>query len=310
MKKDTLMFIINPKAGGYKESVWEDLVVIMDKNDKEFAYYKTKCIGDATRKVQDFIKDGYRHFVGIGGDGTISEIANGFMMQNYVDYDELTLSAVSYGTGNDWVRGYGQSKDLSEALMNILNAPVRVQDVGLIHYYENGEHRRKYFLNAAGFGFDAQIIKSTKQMTASQRGHKMTYLYTLLKCLMSSKKIKFKITTEDKEFCINEKTLSISVGNGKYTGGGMMQTPDADNTDGMLDTSVFGDIKKFVVIKDVNRLYDGSIKEEKNPHMHFFRSKEVNIEAPVNTICEIDGELIGTGPYKIELIPGVLRVRI
>lgn len=310
MKKDTLMFIINPVSGGYKESVWEELVVLMDKNDKEFSYYKTKCIGDATRKVQDFIKDGYRHFVGIGGDGTISEIANGFMMQNYVDYDELTLSAISSGTGNDWVRNYGQSSDLSVALMNILNAPIRTQDIGLIHYYENGEHRRKYFLNAAGFGFDSQIIKSTKEMTASQRGHKMTYLYTLLKCLLSSKKINFKITTEDEGFIINEKTLSISVGNGKYTGGGMMQTPDADNTDGLFDTAVYGNIQKYVVIKNVHRLYDGSIKEEKNPHIYHFRSKEVNIETPVSTICEIDGELIGTGPYNIEIIKGALRVRM
>lgn len=309
MKKDTLMFIINPMAGGYRETVWEDVVVILDKFDRDFEYYKTKCMGDATRKVQELIKEGYRHFVGIGGDGTISEIVNGFMMQNYVDYDELILSAVSFGTGNDWVRYYGQSPDLEAALTNIINAPIRTQDVGLIHYYEDGEHRRKYFLNAAGFGFDAQIIKSTKEMSASQRGQKMTYLYTLLKCLISSKKINFKITGDDGTV-INEKVLSISVGNGKYTGGGMIQTPDAVNTDGMLDTAVFGDIHKTVVIKNVKRLYDGSLKEEKNPHIYHFRSGVVDIEAPVSTICEIDGELIGSGPYKIELVKNALRVQI
>ncbi len=137
----------------------------------------------------------------------------------------------------------------------------------------------------------------------------MTYLYTLLKCLISCKKINFKITTEDEGFIINEKTLSISVGNGKYTGGGMMQTPDADNTDGLFDTAVYGNIQKYVVIKNVHRLYDGSIKEEKNPHIYHFRSKEVNIEAPVSTICEIDGELIGTGPYNIETIKDVKGYR-
>lgn len=308
MKKETLMFIINPAAGGYTDSVWQDVAIVMKRNEREFSYYMTTCAGDATKKVQKFIEEGYRHFVAIGGDGTISEVLNGFILQNVVDYDELTLSAVSYGTGNDCVRYYGQSPVLEEALQNIITGDVHIQDVGLIHYYENGEHKRKYFINSAGFGFDAQIIKATKSMTAKERGHKLTYLYSLLKCLISSKKIPFTVKYDDG--CISENVLSISVGNGKYTGGGMMQTPDAVNNDGLFDVAVFGDISKFTVIKNVSRLYDGTLKQAKESNMYHFRTSELTIEAPVETICEIDGELIGTGPYKLEVIKNALRIRI
>jgi len=302
------MFIINPNAGTYSEKAWEDIVIMLDKNSVEFDYYKTKAIGDATKKVQGFIADGYRHFVAIGGDGTISEIVNGFLMQNVVDYDELVLSAISMGTGNDWIRGYGQSKDLSKALMSILRSPIKVQDVGLIHYYENGEHRRKYFVNSAGFGFDAKIIESTKKLSKSQRNHKMVYLFTLMKCLFTTKKIKFRVKYDEGEIC--EDTLSICVGNGMYTGGGMMQTPGADNCDGLFQTAVFGDVSKMFVIKEVKRLYDGSLKSAKNKNMYHFPTKELFIEAPEETICEIDGEMIGTGPYHIEILKNVLRVRM
>ncbi|MCQ2351215.1 MAG: diacylglycerol kinase family lipid kinase [Paludibacteraceae bacterium] len=308
MKKDTLMFIINPKAGGYKESVWENVVVTLDKNSCDFDYYKTKSEGDATRKVQDLIKEGYRHFVAIGGDGTISEIVNGMMMQNFVDYDELLLSAISFGTGNDWVRSYGQSKDLNEALRGVLFGKIRTQDVGLIHYYQNGEHRRKYFMNAAGFGYDAQIIQATKNMTSKQRGSKTAYLGSLLKCLFKTKKIDYTFKHDNGEF--TEHTLSVSVGNGRYTGGAMLQTPDAVIDDGLFDVSVFGDVSKFAVIENVKRLYAGTIKEYKNPHMIYFRTSKLRMEAPVETICEIDGELIGSAPYDIEILKGALRVRI
>ena len=74
--------------------------------------------------------------------------------------------------------------------------------------------------------------------------------------------------------------------------------------------AVFGDISKFTVIKNVNRLYDGSIKQAKESNMYHFRASELDIEAPVETICEIDGELIGTGPYKLEVIKNALRIRI
>ena len=308
MKKDTLMFIINPAAGGYTDSVWQDVAVVMDRNNQEFAFYKTTCAGDAVKMVQNFITEGYRHFVAIGGDGTVSEVLNGFMLQNVVDYDELLLSAVSYGTGNDCVRYYGQSPVLEEALQGIISGTIHTQDVGLVHYYQDGEHRRKYFINSAGFGFDAQIIKATKSMTAKERGHKLTYLYSLLKCLLSSKKIPFTVCYEGG--CISENVLSISVGNGKYTGGGMMQTPDAVNNDGFFDVAVFGDISKFTVIKNVNRLYNGSIKQAKESNMYHFRTSELTIEAPVETICEIDGELIGTGPYKIEIVRNALKVKL
>lgn len=308
MKKDVLMFIINPKAGGYKESVWEDVAVILDKNNREFNFYKTKCAGDATRKVQDCIKEGYRHFVGIGGDGTISEIVNGMMMQNYVDYDELLLSAISYGTGNDWVRYYGQSKDLNMAVRGVLFGRIRTQDVGLIHYYQDGEHKRKYFMNAAGFGYDAQIIEATKNMTAKQRGSKTAYLGSLLKCLYKTKKIDYTFKYDNGEF--TEHTLSVSVGNGRYTGGAMLQTPDAVIDDGLFDVSVFGDVSKFAVIQNVRRLYSGTIKEYKNHHMIYFRTSHLRMEAPVETICEIDGEIIGSAPYDIEIVKGALRVQI
>ena len=74
--------------------------------------------------------------------------------------------------------------------------------------------------------------------------------------------------------------------------------------------AVFGDISKFTVIKNVNRLYNGSIKQAKESNMYHFRTSELTIEAPVETICEIDGELIGTGPYKIEIVRNALKVKL
>lgn len=303
-----LMFIINPKAGGFKEAVWEDVVYFLDQKGVDFDYYKTKCAGDATNRVPEFVKKGYRHFVAIGGDGTVSEVVNGIMRQDSAPRDEIVFSAILFGTGNDWVRNYKQKNSVLEALDDILNSEVKPQDVGVIRYYEGGMEKSRYFVNSAGFGFDAQIIKATKQLTSAQRGKRFIYLFTLLKCLITCKKINYKVIFD--AGCVEQPTLSISIANGKYTGGGMQQTPDADMADGALDGVVFGNIGKHVVIRNVNRLFSGRIKDEKHKNIHHFRSEKVVITSPEDTIGEVDGELIGSGPYTIEVIPAAIRVQL
>ena len=103
--------------------------------------------------------------------------------------------------------------------------------------------------------------------------------------------------------------LSISIANGKFSGGGMQQTPEAIINDGAYDISIFGDIGKFFVIRNVSKLYNSTIKQIKNKNVVFARTEnsiKVTYECP--TFAETDGEIIGDSPYEISMIKGGLNV--
>lgn len=305
--KEELFFIINPNAGSNKNEKWKEIFEYLDEKKIAYNYYLTKSQNDAISNVPKFIEEGYRNFVVVGGDGTTNEVVNGIFSQTTVPYSEICMGSISLGTANDWNRYYGWDSDLRVSLDRIIKHNITKQDVGVVKFTENGERKTKYFVNSIGFGFDAEIVKMTNALTHEQRGKKTAYLFSLLKCLIKCKKLKVNIDADD--FQYKGKILSINVGNGKFSGGGMQQTPDAIINDGNYDISIFGDITKFFVIRNVSKLYNGTIKKVSGKNVIFARtSNRIRIEIATPTFAEIDGEIIADGPYELTTLNGGLNV--
>lgn len=305
--KEELFFIINPNAGSNKNQKWKEIFTYLDEKHIAYNYYLTKSQNDAIANVPKFIEEGYRNFVVVGGDGTTNEVANGIFSQTAVPYSEICMGSISLGTANDWNKYYGWDPDLQASLDRIIKRNITKQDIGVVKFTENGERKTKYFVNSIGFGFDADIVKMTNSLTHEQRGKQTAYLLSLLKCLLKCKKLRVKINTQD--FIYEGKALSINIANGKFSGGGMQQTPDAIINDGNFDISIFGDITKFFVIRNVSKLYNGTIKKVGGKNVIFARSANpIKIEATTPTIAEIDGEIIANGPYELSMIKCGLNV--
>jgi YegS/Rv2252/BmrU family lipid kinase len=306
MKAD-LFFIVNPNSGNDKGRIWKEILAYLDEKGIQYGHYLTKSAGDAIVNIPRILADGYRNLIVLGGDGTTNEVVNGIFSQTEVPYSEICLGSIPMGTANDWNRYYGWENDYKASIDRLLKHNITKQDVGVVTFTENGERKTKYFINSIGFGFDAEIVKMTNELSHEQRGKEITYLLSLLKCLLKCKKRN--VTIEAEDFKFSSKVLSISIANGKFSGGGMQQTPDAVINDGAYDISIFGDIGKFFVIRNVNRLYNSTIKQIKNNNVVFARTEnsiKVTYECP--TFAETDGEIIGDSPYEISMIKGGLNV--
>jgi YegS/Rv2252/BmrU family lipid kinase len=306
MKAD-LFFIVNPNSGNDKGRIWKEILAYLDEKGIQYGHYLTKSAGDAIVNIPRILADRYRNLIVLGGDGTTNEVVNGIFSQTEVPYSEICLGSIPMGTANDWNRYYGWENDYKASIDRLLKHNITKQDVGVVTFTENGERKTKYFINSIGFGFDAEIVKMTNELSHEQRGKEITYLLSLLKCLLKCKKRN--VTIEAEDFKFSSKVLSISIANGKFSGGGMQQTPDAVINDGAYDISIFGDIGKFFVIRNVNRLYNSTIKQIKNNNVVFARTEnsiKVTYECP--TFAETDGEIIGDSPYEISMIKGGLNV--
>src|SRR6185503_15553013 len=131
------LLIINHSAARARR-LWPTIKKQLDAAGVDYQAYQTKAPGDATTRTRAALKSGIESIVVVGGDGTLSEVAEGFFEFND-DLDVLpvainpsaTLSILPAGTGDDFARGlYGRRAPLQEWIETVIsNVPARQSDV-------------------------------------------------------------------------------------------------------------------------------------------------------------------------------------
>jgi YegS/Rv2252/BmrU family lipid kinase len=303
--KNNFFFLINPNAGnecGLKE--WPAIEVLLKEYNVHYEFEFTTAVGHAANIVKSKILEGYRKFVVVGGDGTLNETVNGIFNQQEVPSTDIYIGLIQMGTGNDWSRYYNFATDYKVSIERFINSNSVRQDIGKIDYSCDVNLKSGYFINVAGLCFDSAVVKATNLMKERGRRTKSAYLISLLKSLIQYKPWQLKIFINDE--ILEGKFLSISIGNGKYSGGGMQQTPDALIDDGYLDVTIYENMPKFKIVTNIKKLYSGKILSIKG--VRGFRTKSFRIESAQNIFAETDGEIIGSTPYEISIIPNSLNV--
>ena len=299
--------IVNPASGfGKVRKEWRDISLELHKQDIQFDFEFTTPDSKGDALAQKAIADGYRKLICVGGDGHMHDIVNGVMTQSGVPSTDVTLAMISQGTGNDWIKTNGIPKDYKKAISVIKQGNTYIQNVGLAMSHRNGQAVTRYFHNFAGVGFDAYVVQNT--LTSKSYGQ-IAYLLVMLRSLFSYRKPVLRITLDDR--VIETPTYLTLSGLGKYGGGGMKLTPDARPDGDSFNVTVAKDFSKMDVFKHISKLYDGSFIHLDKAESHM--SKHIRIEvisSEEEVYMEADGDMMGTGPFEISLIPHALRVVI
>jgi diacylglycerol kinase (ATP) len=99
----------------------------------------------------------------------------------------------------------------------------------------------------------------------------------------------------------------IIVANGKYTGGGMMIAPPASMQDGLLDVvTLEGASKLAMLFRLLPAVYRGS--HMGHTAVRHVQAHTILVESDNALSIEIDGELAGTTPVWIDVLPRALPV--
>jgi diacylglycerol kinase (ATP) len=108
--------IVNPASGNWGvKKQWPKIKTRLEQYFK-FSFAVSEYPRHAEQLVREAILAGYRKIIGVGGDGLLQEIANGIMSQTDINSQEITVCLISQGTGNDWIKTSGISKNLDEAI--------------------------------------------------------------------------------------------------------------------------------------------------------------------------------------------------
>lgn len=299
MKK---IHIFNPASGRgrYAESLKKEIV-----GDEEV--YVTKGINDAERFAYEAcMRHEATHFVVYGGDGTINEVANGII--NADSGKKCLLSVVPSGTGNDFVRTFGEKNNIFE--------------IDAIKYKAfsgndfTGDFKERYAVNIINFGFDSRVVKRTdtyKKFLSGGTAYMAGVLDTLVKNLSEKWQLELETVNGEKENVSGEFTLAL-IANCKYYGGGFLSAPLADPSDGLLDVLIAKKVSRMGFLSLVGDYKKGThldpISEEPLEKFRkillYRKCKKIRISG-ISDICA-DGELEKASSIELEVAPKIIRI--
>ncbi|MFP4642606.1 MAG: diacylglycerol/lipid kinase family protein [Dehalococcoidia bacterium] len=296
------MVIVNPvSGGGITGKTWPQIMELLKTIGLSFEYEFTEARGHATELAKSAVKKGYELVVSVGGDGTMNEIVNG--LHDAGGLANTMLGIINTGTGCDYVRTIGIPRSYKEACQRLINPRKLVADLGIMDFMSNRQMVSRLFVNFAGLGVDAEIVRATTQKFKSL-GSTLSYLMGLLVTLLSyrNKDISITVDGESKQARVCE----VLMCNGRYGGGGMLTAPNADLTDGLLDVLTVGDLSRPGILRSLHRIYKGT--HLTHPRVTMQRGKEIEIQSSQQMLLQADGELVGEAPARFHVLPAALTV--
>lgn len=293
--------IVNPSsAGGSTGETWPQIASDLRSQFGSFRAMFTNHRGDAAALASEAARKGVKLIIACGGDGTISEVANGILSSG----KDAELGILPSGTGGDFRRTLeipARTRDAARILR--IGRSVRI-DVGRVSYTDQeGRDATRYFVGVASCGMSTKVIERVKTDDVS-------FVNALLKTAMRNEPVRLLVQLDDS----HERHLVVSnlcVANARYFGGGMKIAPDAKLTDGKLDIVSIGDLSAMKLFTSAPRVYTGS--HLSMPEVSHALARKITVRASDRAAkipLEVDGELPGRLPATFQIIPEALRVRV
>ncbi|MBO8172162.1 MAG: diacylglycerol kinase family lipid kinase [Bacillaceae bacterium] len=301
-----LWFIINPISGNGKgKKTWDQLQRHLDAKQIPYTCFFTEREGHAAGIAQQIISEQVdADIVVVGGDGTIQNVAQGIMP--YKDHS-ITLGFIPAGSGNDYGKAMGISRDPNEALHQFLSGQERQIDVARVKV----DHRLSYAVNALGIGFDGEVASAVNQSRYKKWLNliglgKLSYVFGFLQVLFNYRTVSAEIHIDGNKHQYDGVWL-IAVANIPYYGGGMHICPGADNTDGMFQICMVHGISRLKLLLLFPSVFAG--RHIHHPYVSVLSGKHVSIKTSHPVAIHGDGEILGQTPLELNCLHQALRIR-
>ena len=282
-----ILVILNPAARGERARLLRD--TIQGFSD-DIVIRETRRKGDAKAMAKRAVREGFETIVAAGGDGTVNEVVNG------IGTADVTLGVLPVGTMNVFALELGmENKDLKHAWSVIHRGRTREIDLPMA----NGE----YFVQLAGVGLDAEVVRQTTPNFKKALGP-LSYVLSLAQVAARRPP---RILTADAAGARREGSF-VLVGNGRYYGGALELFREARLDDGLLDVVVFKNQSHWDLMRYVQAIVFGDHRGL--PDVEYFQTERLQIEAEDEVPVEIDGEIAGLAPFTFGFSSRKLRVLV
>ena len=286
------IFIVNPAAGA-KDST-EYIKNLVENSDLKIDYsiYKTKFSGDAISYIRGLLSksDETHRFYACGGDGPLNEVVNGV-----IGFSNSQVAVFPCGSGNDYVKYYGTAADFSDITELIESDAYKVDALKI------GE---KYAINAVHFGLDSYVLKTMIKVRRNKIfGGKRAYTTGVAAGFLGGMRTKCSLKVDGKVSGL-DKILLCTLANGKYVGGSYKSAPLSLNDDGLIEVCQVNPISRLGFLRLMNTYKRGEHIGDKRfeKYLNYTRAKKIEVTAPEEIPVSLDGELIFTNKFTVEIV--------
>lgn len=224
-----------------------------------------------------------------GGDGTVHSCADALYRHG------LPLVVFPLGTANDLAHSLSLPDSLEEIAELIVQGQKRRIDLGVV----NGN----FFFNALNIGLGTEI---THQLSAeSKKGWGvLSYFKAFWEALARKRVFRCKITVDGRQY--RGRSIHITVGNGRFYGGGNVVDEAADISSGHLYLYSIKPRSALALLMLGPWLRRG--KHDSSETTYNTKGKHISIATSKRLEVHADGELVTHTPVEIEVLPDALEV--
>ncbi|HKA58537.1 MAG TPA: diacylglycerol kinase family protein [Gemmatimonadales bacterium] len=255
--------------------------------------------GDARRIAEEARTGGFDVFVSHGGDGTAMQVAAGITGTN------ITLGLVPGGTGNVLANNLLLPRTATSAAHALLNARRVPIDLGVVERAD-GPH---YFAVGAGAGFDAQLMADTG-LQAKRRWKFAAYVARAALTLPTVRSATHRVVVDGTSTEVRAAMLLV-LNCGKLPPGFLKLRARIAPDDGWLDVMA---LEADGALQSASALFQLllGVWEMPGRRVWWSRGRSVRVELPdgQERPVQLDGEVTGTTPFEVRLLPGALSVLV
>ncbi len=280
-----ILVILNPAARGERA---KSLRQTIEALSIRAVVRETRKAGDAEAMAERAVDQGYRIIVAAGGDGTVNEVVNG------IGQSRVTLGILPVGTMNVFALELGlPGNNIKRAWKIIEEGETRDIDLPMAN--------DEYFVQLAGVGLDAEVVRQTTPDSKKALGP-VSYVLSLAQVAARKPPV---IYATDARGHRHEGSF-VLVGNGRFYGGPLVLFREAELDDGLLDVVVFKNQSHWDVIRYVQAIVFGTHQDL--PDVEYFQTERLTVTSESDVPVELDGEISGVVPFEFGFAARKLRV--
>ena len=298
LRESSVTVFVNSVAGGGRaRSCLSPIQKLFESFHVDAQFVMSNCAADLEASAQDAILQGRQALIAMGGDGTFQALANAALGADVI------LGVLPVGGGNDFAAALGLPADPLKATEAILCGHPRFVDLARVR---TAEGRTRLYAGGGGIGLDAQTARYASGTYRWLPG-RWRYIVSALRALVGFVPVTMRVDFPESDIPSWEaNALLAAVLNSPTYGAGVRLAPGATVDDGWLHVVLIEDIGALGAMRLLPRLMGSG--EVRTPRLKRWQVKKVRLTTHQTTAFHGDGEIIGSTPVEIELVPRAVQV--
>ena len=290
------LFIVNPAArqGGRTTFVTTLINQTMERRDEDYEIYITKAPMDAAGKIaRDAADCDDLRVYACGGDGTLNECAAACALR-----DNVAMGCFPCGTGNDFVKTFGDEPAKFKNFAALVDGPVSPLDIIQVN--------DRFALNITSVGLDSRVGVGVHEFDKIPVIGKGKNAYIVSALVNFCRKVTDDLTVTMNGLTFQGEMTAVCVCNGTWYGGSFNPVPEARPDDGILDVLIVRGVKRAQLPLLFMKYGKGRYRDMARYITHV-QTDALRIQGAEPFVVNLDGEGYVTDDAEMKLIPGGLR---